>query len=102
METNKLLINEYKVNNDTLTGLVAKNKGYAKENEQLKDIMANERSSHQLQIADLGHQIDERDLLSKNLNIEQQTDRLIEVHKTALERFEERKGYRTWKSSVSP
>ncbi|AND39484.1 MULTISPECIES: hypothetical protein [Bacillaceae] len=89
LETNKLLISEYKIKNDTLTGLVAKYEGYAKENEQLKEILANERSSHQSQVADLGHQNDEKASIIKEL--EQQTDRLIEAHKTALERFEERK-----------
>jgi chromosome segregation ATPase len=89
LETNKLLISEYKVKNDTLTGLVAKYESYAKENEQLKETLANERSSHQLQLADLGRQNDEKASIIKEL--EQQTDRLIETHKTALERFEERK-----------
>lgn len=89
LETNKLLISEYKDKNDTLTGLLAKYEGYASENEQLKETLANERGTHQSQIADLSRQNHEKVVTIKELK--QQTERLVEAHKMALDRLEERK-----------
>lgn len=90
LETNKLLINEYKEKNDTLTGVIAKFEGYVNENEKLKETLINERSLHQLKVADLSRQNDEKASTIKELKL--QTDRLTEAHKMTLERLEERKG----------
>lgn len=89
LEINKMLVSEYKDKNDTLTGLLAKYEGYASENEQLKETMANERGTHQSQIADLSRQNHEKVVTIKELK--QQTERLIEAHKLALDRHEEHK-----------
>lgn len=89
LETKKLLISEYKEKNDTLTGLVAKYEAHANENESLKETLANERGKHQLQVTDLIRKIAEYE--SKIKAFEQQKNRLIEAHKMALNRIEERK-----------
>lgn len=77
-ETNQLLFNEYKEKNDVLTGLVAKYQASANENEQLKET-----------INQLKQQTNDQQTLNKEL--EQRMNSLVEVHKTALERLEERK-----------
>lgn len=89
LETNKLLVNEYQQKNDTLTGLVTKYEAYATENDQLKETLVKERSSHQSQIEELTYQTNEQKAEIKEL--EQQKNSLTEAHKTALERLEERK-----------
>ncbi len=89
LETNKLLINEYKEKNDTLNGLVTKYQSYATENDQLKETLDNERSSHQSKIDDLTQQNNKQSATIKEL--EQQMNTLTESHDTAVERLNERR-----------
>lgn len=88
LETNKLLVNEYKEKNDTLNGLVTKFEGYATENEELKKALASEQHSHQAEIDKLTQQNHEQASTIKD--IEQQKDRLIEAHEVAVQRLQER------------
>lgn len=88
LETNKLLVEEYKSKNDTLNGLVTKYESYAVENEQLKETLANERSLHQSKIDELTHHNNE--LTSKIKDLEQQLKNQNEAHENAIERLKER------------
>lgn len=88
LETNKLLVNEYKEKNDTLNGLVTKFEGYAIENEELKKTLASERHSHQAKIDELTQQNNEQSSTIKDL--EQQKNRIVEAHDVALQRLQER------------
>lgn len=70
LETNKLLVSEYKDKNDTLNGLIAKFHSYATENEQLKEVLANERSSTQEKVNELNNH--NKTLSSKTKELEQE------------------------------
>lgn len=89
LETNKLLVAEYQEKNDTLNGLVTKYQGYANENEQLKETLSNERSSHQSGLNDLAQQNNEKQAIIAQL--EQQITSLTEAHKIATERLTEQR-----------
>ena len=88
LETNKLLVEEYKSKNDTLNGLVTKYEAFADENEQLKETLANEQSSHQLTINELNRINNEQTVKIKDL--EQQMDNQNEAHENTIERLKER------------
>lgn len=88
LETNKLLVEEYKSKNDTLNGLVTKYEAYADENEQLKETLANERSTHQSSIDKLTRQNNQ--LTTKIKDLEHQMKVQNEAHENAIERIKER------------
>lgn len=89
LETNKLLVSEYKEKNDTLNGLVTKYQGYAKENEKLKSTFSIEKQKYQSAVDEITTQNNEQQNEIKEL--EQQMNALTEAHKTALERVIEQR-----------
>lgn len=89
LETNKLLANQYKNNNDTLNGLVTKYQAYANENEQLKEALSQERNSHQSQIKNLTSQTNDQQSEIKALQAE--ISAMKQQHELELERTIEKK-----------
>lgn len=89
LETNKLLVSEYKEKNDALNGLIAKYEGYATENEKLKETLTKEQQRTQSAIDEIT--AENNDLKTQIKELDQQIKQLSEAHKTALERLEERK-----------
>lgn len=88
LETNKLLVNQYKEKNDVLNGLVAKYESYATENEQLKETLTTDRISYQSKIDELTRQNSNHTTKIKELEQEMATQN--ESHKNAIERLRER------------
>lgn len=88
LDTNKLLVSEYKEKNDVLNGLVAKYESYAVENEQLKEALTADRISYQSKIDELTRQNSNQTAKIKEL--EQEMAAQNESHKNAIERLRER------------
>ena len=88
---NKLLIDEYKEKNDTLSGLVSKYQSYAEENEELKEKFTVERERLQSQVNEVIVQNDYQQDEIKELK--QRIESMKTSHEIELERLVERKDY---------
>lgn len=95
-ENNQLLINEYKEKNDTLSGLVTQYKGFAEENEKLKQEHSTVVQRLQSGIDELRGQTVEQ--LEEIKDLKQTIQSLKDKHATELERLTERMDYEKNKS----
>lgn len=90
-ENNQLLINEYKEKNDTLSGLVTQYKGYAEENEQLKQEHAAVVERLRSAINELKTQNEYQ--LDEIKELKQTNESLKDKHAVELERLTEKMDY---------
>jgi chromosome segregation ATPase len=93
---NQDLIQEYKEKIDTLSSLVNQYKGYADENEKLKEQFAHEREQLQSQVREIsGQNNDQQDEIKE---LKQEAQSLKDHHAIELERLNEKKDFEKEKS----